>query len=88
LIARLTGRPVEPVSLGSELELRAAMAKAEPEKKVRLAYLLYMTDGQTALSDLQNDRHPGLMPETFDAFAERTVKAPAQRNSMDHEQQR
>ena len=77
VIARVTGRPIKPVSMGSEAELRAAMAKAEPEKKVMLAYLLYMTNGQTALSDLSNERYPDIQLESFEAFALRSIEVPA-----------
>ena len=76
IVARATGRPVEPVSLGSEADLRATIAKAPPEKKVMLAYLLYMANGQTALSDLQTDRYPDLKLEGLAAFIARTVKIP------------
>lgn len=57
IMAAATGRAVVPVSYGSEADLRAMIAKADPQKQVMLAYLLYMTSGQTALSDLQNDRY-------------------------------
>lgn len=73
IVARAAGQPIEPVSQGSEADLRAAMAKASPEKKVMLAYLLYMTNGQTALSDLQNHRYADLALEGFEAFARRSV---------------
>ena len=74
-IGAQTGRPIKPISFGSEADLRAAMAAADPQKKVMLAYLLYMTNGQTALSDPQNERYPHLKLETFQAFAARKVKA-------------
>jgi hypothetical protein len=38
-----------------------------------LAYLLYMTNGQTALTHLQNDRYPDLKLETFAQFASRVM---------------
>ena len=63
IIAKLTGKAIAPVSYGSEADLRAMMAKAEPRKQVMLAYLLYMTNGQTALSDLQNSRYPEIRLE-------------------------
>ena len=65
IISERTGRPIRPVSLGSEADLRSAMAAADPQKKVMLAYLLYMTNGQTALSDLQNSRYPDIQFERF-----------------------
>ena len=73
IVAAATGRPVRPVSLGSEADLRRAMAAADPYKKVMLAYLLYMTNGQTALSDLQTDRYPDVKLESFAKFAARTL---------------
>ncbi len=75
IVARALGRPIKPVSMGSEADLRAAMAKALPEKKVMLAYLLYMTNGQTALSDLQNGRYPEIELETFAVFVAHAVTA-------------
>ena len=77
IIAKATGRIVKPVSLGSEADLRAAMAAASPQKKVMLAYLLYMTNGQTALSNLQNARYTDFKLERFDAFAARSLHIPA-----------
>ena len=73
-----TGRRFERRSNGSEADLRAAMAEAakdtaSPFKAVMLAYQLYMLTGQTALSDLQNDRYPGLRLESFAQFAARAL---------------
>lgn len=65
IISKATGRRLKPESLGSESDLRAAMAAADPEKRVMLAYLLYMMNGQTALTNLQNDRYPEIQLETF-----------------------
>ena len=73
IVAEVTGRPVKPVSLGSEADLRASMGAADPRKQVMLAYLLYMTNGQTALSDLKNDRYPDLKLESFAQFAARVL---------------
>jgi uncharacterized protein YbjT (DUF2867 family) len=73
IVAAQTGRALKPVSFGSESDLRAAMAAADPQKKVMLAYLLYMTNGQTALTDLQNELYPDLKLETFAHFASRTM---------------
>ena len=69
IVAKQTGRAIKPVSLGSEADLRAAMAAADPYKQVMLAYLLYMTNGQTALTGLQNDRYLDVRFESFAAFA-------------------
>ena len=72
-----TGRRFKRRSNGSEAALRVAMAeaardKANPFKAVMLAYQLYMLTGQTALSDLQNDRYPDLKLESFALFTART----------------
>ena len=77
-----TGRRFERRSLGSEADLRAAMAeaakdKSNPFKVVMLAYQLYMLTGQTALSDLQNKRYPDVKLERFAEFAARALPEPA-----------
>ena len=72
-VARLTGKTIKPVSMGSEETLRAAMAKADPQKKVMLAYLLYMTNGQTALENVQNSRYADMRWESFADYAARTL---------------
>ena len=78
IVGRITGRALKPVSNGSEDDLRKMMADADPQKKIMLGYLLYMTNGQAALSDLQNDRYPDLHFERFADFAARTLaQAPA-----------
>ncbi|CAA9227694.1 MAG: hypothetical protein AVDCRST_MAG27-702 [uncultured Craurococcus sp.] len=73
-----TGRRFERRPLGSEADLRAAIAEAredasDPFKAVMLAYRLYMLTGQTALSGLQDDRYPDLELENFAAFAARAL---------------
>ena len=73
IVSKQTGRELKPVSFGSEADLRGAMAASPPEKKVMLAYLLYMLNGQTGLSDLQNDRYPDLKLERFSDFAARKL---------------
>lgn len=69
IVSKKIGRTLVPVSLGSEADLRGAMAAADPQKKVMLAYLLYMLTGQAALTHLQNDRYPDLTLGSFAAFA-------------------
>lgn len=69
IVAAQTGRTLEPVSFGSEADLHAAMAAADPHKRVMLAYLLYMLNGQAALSDLRTHRYPDLRFESFAEFA-------------------
>jgi nucleoside-diphosphate-sugar epimerase len=78
VIEQQTGRTFKPHSLGSEADLRAAMAVAQkdesnPFKPVMLAYQLYMLTGQTALTDLQNARYPDVKLESFSHFASRTL---------------
>jgi uncharacterized protein YbjT (DUF2867 family) len=78
VIEAQTGRAFERRSLGSEADLRAAMADAQkdpsdPFKPVMLAYQLYMLNGQTALTDLQNDRYPDVKLERFAEFASRAL---------------
>lgn len=73
IVARATGRSIEAASMGSEADLRAMMAKAPAEKRVMLAYILYMTNGQTALSDLQNDRYADVRFEGLAEFVARKL---------------
>ena len=78
VIEAQTGRRFERRSLGTEADLRAAHAKAvqdtsNPMGAVMLAYQLYMLTGQTALSDLQNDRYPDTKLENFTEFAARAL---------------
>ncbi len=75
VIEAKTGRPIKPVSLGSEADLRAAIAAADPGKKVMLAYLLYMTNGQTTIDNLQNDRYPGTRLERFADYISHALPA-------------
>ena len=82
IVETQTGRKLERRSNGSEAELRAAHAKAikdDPQMAVMLAYQLYMLNGQTALSDLQNDRYIDVQLDSFSEFASRmrTIKAAA-----------
>ena len=75
IVAARTGRTLKPVSFGSEADLRGAMAAAHPQKRVMLAYLLYMLTGQAALTDLQNDRYPDLKLRRFAEFAAHKIPA-------------
>ena len=77
VVAARTGKEIKPVSFGSEADLRKAMAAADPYKRVMLAYLLYMTNGQTALADLQNDRYPDVRFQSFADFVAESIAAPA-----------
>ena len=51
------------------------MAAADPQKRVMLAYLLYMLTGQAALTGLQNDRYPDLRLGRFADFAAQKLPA-------------
>ncbi len=78
VIEEQTGRQFARRSLGSEADLRAAMAEAKqdtsnPYRAVMLAYNLYMLTGQTALGDLRNGRYPDVHLETFSTFAARAL---------------
>ena len=75
IVAARTGRALKPVSFGSEADLRGAMAAVDPQKRVMLAYLLYMLTGQAALTDLQNDRYPDLKLGGFAEFAAQKLSA-------------
>ena len=75
IVAARTGRALKPVSFGSEADLRGAMAAADPQKRVMLAYLLYMLTGQAALTDLQNDRYPDLKLGGFADFTAQKLAA-------------
>jgi uncharacterized protein YbjT (DUF2867 family) len=73
-----TGRTFQRHSLGTEAELRAALAAAakdrsNPFQAVMLAYQLYMLTGQTALTDLQNQRYPKIKLESFAEFTARQL---------------
>lgn len=78
VIEAQTGRTFKRHSMGSEADLRAAKAKAEKDPSdqitpVMLAYQLYMLTGQTALTNLQNDRYDCVKLETFAQFAARKL---------------
>lgn len=76
IVGRQLGRQLKPVSYGTEDDLRSLMAAADPQKQVMLAYLLYMTNGQTALTDLQNDRYPDVKLGRFSEFAAEKLPSP------------
>ena len=67
----MTGKHFERRSLGSEADLRAAMAAAASShsfQAVMLAYQLYMLNGQTSLDNLQNDRYADFQLQRFEQF--------------------
>ena len=75
IVAARTGRALKPVSFGSEADLRGAMAAADPQKRVMLAYLLYMLTGQAALTNVQNDRYRDLKLGGFADFTAQKLAA-------------
>ena len=75
IVAARMGRTLKLVSFGSEADLRGAMAAADPQRRVMLAYLLYMLTGQAVLTDLQNDRYPDLKLGGFADFAAQKLAA-------------
>jgi uncharacterized protein YbjT (DUF2867 family) len=65
-------------SLGSEADLRDAMAKAtDPQAAVMLTYQLYMLTGQTALENLQSSRYADIKLKRFADFLADNVPATA-----------
>jgi uncharacterized protein YbjT (DUF2867 family) len=80
IVEAQTGQHFEHRSLGSEAELRAALATAQEDQSnqfqaVMFAYMLYMLTGQTALTDHQNIRYSDVHLETFTSFAARELRA-------------
>jgi len=77
-----TGKRFERRSLGSEADLRAAMAaaaKPDPFQAVMLGYQLYMLNGQTALENLESGRYPDLELQRFSEFLADGLAAPGAR---------
>lgn len=68
LAEKVTGKAFECRSLGTEADLRAAMAAADFGTNIMLGYSLYMVNGQTALDDVQNARYPDLRLQTFESY--------------------
>ncbi len=76
-VETVSGRTFERRSKGSIADLKATIAAqraADPGSMEALgnAYLLYMLNGTTALTDLQNDRYSDLRTETYLQHVERT----------------
>ena len=76
-VERVSDRTFERLSKGSIAELAttiAAQRAADPGSIEALGntYLLYMLDGTTALTDLQNDRYPDIGTETYRQHVART----------------
>lgn len=79
VVERVTGQRYTRHSNGSVEDLRAALEEARDRGDVTAqtyaAYLLYMTTGQTAVSDPQNFRYPDIQADTFEDVARRALAA-------------
>lgn len=79
-VEAVTGHQYTRRSLGGVADLRAAIAETrradpDPMAAVMNVYQLFMLTGQTALTDLQNDRYPDIRPLTFKDLAHRALGA-------------
>lgn len=77
-VEQVESRAFTRVRRGSVADLRAWIADkrgSNPDPMAWIAglYQLYMLTGQTALTDLQNDRYPDIHPESFADYARRTL---------------
>ncbi len=79
VVERITGQHYTRYSHGGVDDLRATLADArgrgDEMGQTYAAYLLYMTTGQTRVSDPQNFRYPGIEAETFADVARRALGA-------------
>ena len=76
-VEQVSGRKFERRSQGTIADLEETIARqraADPDSMAALGntYILYMLDGTTALTDLQNGRYLDLRPETYRQHVERT----------------
>ena len=76
-VEHVSGRTFERRSQGRIADLKETIAKqraADPDSMAALGntYILYMLDGTTALTDLQNGRYLDLRPETYRQHVART----------------
>ena len=76
-VEHVSGRTFERRSQGTIADLEETIARqraADPDSMAALGntYILYMLDGTTALTDLQNGRYLDLRPETYRQHVERT----------------
>ena len=76
-VEHVSGRTFERRSQGTIADLKETIARqraADPDSMAALGntYILYMLDGTTALTDLQNGRYLDLRPETYRQHVERT----------------
>jgi uncharacterized protein YbjT (DUF2867 family) len=82
VLEKHTGRLYRRISLGSEAQLRAAhkaaiINTADPFGHIMLAYMLYMTTGQTSLDHLNNARYRDMTLNTFSDFVAKSLPATA-----------
>lgn len=79
-VERLTGHRYTRRSNGTVDDLRMMLADArdrgDVDAQTGAAYLLYMTNGQTRVSDPQNHRYPDLSLDTFEDVARRALTGP------------
>ncbi len=77
VVERVTGQHYTRRSNGGVDDLRATLVDARDRGDVMsqtyAAYLLYMTSGQTRVSDPQNSRYPEIEAETFSDVARRAL---------------
>ncbi len=76
-VEAVSGRVFERGSKGSIVDLEATIATQRAKDPCSLealgnTYLLYMLNGTTALTDLQNDRYPDIDTETYRQHVART----------------
>ena len=76
-VEHVSGRTFERRSKGTIADLEESIARqraADPDSMAALGntYILYMLDGTTALTDLQNGRYLDLTPESYQQHVERT----------------
>ena len=76
-VEHVSGRTFKRRSQGTIADLKETIARqraADPDLMAALGntYILYMLDGTTALTDLQNGRYLDLRPETYRQHVERT----------------
>ncbi|TPG37283.1 NmrA family NAD(P)-binding protein [Mycolicibacterium hodleri] len=79
VVERLTAAPYTRRSNGSAEDLRAMLEEArdrgDVDAQTGAAYQLYMTTGQTRVSDPQNGRYPDITAATFEDVARRALGA-------------
>lgn len=74
---RVTGKRFERRSQGDEPALRAAIADADPQMAMMLAYVLYMTNGRTAMDRQMIGRYPQVQLKTLSAMLDERLAVAA-----------